>query len=97
MSQDDFCYLGGAEAARRIAARALSPVTLIDAILARIEAVQPALNPFTIVCADEAREAAREAEAALVSGAPIGPLHGVPYTVKGHCHVNSVTSARPVL
>ena len=87
MSQDDFCYLGGAEAARRIAARALSPVTLIDAILARIEAVQPALNPFTIVCADEAREAAREAEAALVSGAPIGPLHGVPYTVKDMINV----------
>lgn len=87
MSEDDLCYLGGAEAARRITARALSPVTLIDAVLARIEAVQPSLNPFTIVCADEARKAAREAEAALVSGAPVGPLHGVPYTVKDMINV----------
>ena len=82
MSADDLCFLNGAEAARRIAAGELSPVALVEAILARIEAVQPALTAFTIVCADEALAGAREAEAAVARGDPLGPLHGVPFTVK---------------
>ena len=87
MSAPDPCYLGGAEAARRIAAGTLSPVALTEAILARIDEVRPALNPFTIVCADRARAAARDAEAALARGAAVGPLHGVPYTVKDMINV----------
>ena len=82
MSADELCFLSGAEAARRIAAGDLSPVALVDAILARIEAVQPALNAFTIVRAEDAREEAREAEAAVARGDALGPLHGVPFTVK---------------
>lgn len=41
MTDDDLCYLSGGEAAGLIAARELSPVELVDALLARIEAVQP--------------------------------------------------------
>lgn len=82
MSGEDLCFLNGAEAARRIAAGDLSPVALVDAILTRIEAMQPPLNPFTVVCAEEARAHAREAERAVARGGPLGPLHGVPYTVK---------------
>ncbi len=82
MTADDLCFLTGAESARRIAAGALSPVALLDAVLARIEAVQPAVNAFTIVCEDEARASAEEAEAAVARGDALGPLHGVPCTVK---------------
>ena len=82
MSGEDLCFLSGAESARRIASGALSPVDLVDAILARVDAVQPAVNPFTIVCADEARAQAKEAEEAVARGDPLGPLHGVPFTIK---------------
>ena len=82
MNTPDLCALGGAEAARRIAAGTLSPVALLETVLARIDQVQPTLNPFTIVCTDRARAAARDAEAALARREAVGPLHGVPFTLK---------------
>ncbi len=85
MSAADLCFLSGAESARRIAAGDLSPVDLVEAILARVDAVQGPLNPFTIVCADEARAHAWEAEAAVARGDALGSLHGVPYTINAPC------------
>ena len=57
---------------------ALSSVELIEAHLDRIEAVNPHYNAFTMVLADQARASARRAD----QGLKIGPLHGVPVTVK---------------
>ena len=68
--------------ARQIRAKAVSPVAVVDAMLRRIEALQPTVNAFITVTADEARDAARKAEAALMAGGEIGPLHGVPFSVK---------------
>jgi Asp-tRNA(Asn)/Glu-tRNA(Gln) amidotransferase A subunit family amidase len=68
--------------AAMIRARELSPVDLVDASLARIEAVQPVNNPFALILADEARAAAREAERAIMRGDPLGPLHGLPVAFK---------------
>jgi aspartyl-tRNA(Asn)/glutamyl-tRNA(Gln) amidotransferase subunit A len=51
-------------------------------LLARIEAVDPGLNAFCLVTADAARAAAREAEIAVMKNEPIGPLHGVPISLK---------------
>ncbi len=65
-----------------IAARRLSPVELLDAILARADAVEPKIHAFLSLDADRAREAARAAEAAVVRGEPLGPLHGLPVSVK---------------
>ena len=82
MTDDDLCFLSGGEAADLIAARELSPVELVDALLARIEAVQPHINAFTVVRAEAARAEAKAAEAAVGGGETLGPLHGVPFTVK---------------
>ena len=60
----------------------LSPVELVEAVLARIERFEPRLNAFITVCGEEARAAAREAEKALLRGEPLGPLCGVPFSVK---------------
>src|SRR5258708_14439289 len=79
---DDLAYTSAAELAALIARRAVSPVEAVDGVLVRIEQTQPVLNAFITVCAEEARAAAREAEAAIIRGAPLGPLHGVPFTVK---------------
>jgi len=79
---DDLAFASAAELAALIARRAVSPVEVVEGVLARIAATQPALNAFVTVCADEARAAAREAEAAVMRGAALGKLHGVPFAVK---------------
>ena len=68
--------------AEAIRARALSPVDLVDAHLARIEARNPALNAYVFVDADGARAAARRAERAMAAGESLGALHGVPLSIK---------------
>src|SRR3954464_5373008 len=69
-------------AAREIAARRLSPVDLVDALLVRIEALEPRLHAFVEVHAGEARLAAEAADKAIRSGHAVGPLHGVPGALK---------------
>src|SRR5271169_1057719 len=78
----DLAFTSAAELARLIARRELSPVELVDAALARIERAQPALNAFITVTAEPARAAARAAEAAVMRGEALGPLFGVPFSVK---------------
>ncbi|MGC8477735.1 MAG: amidase, partial [Acetobacteraceae bacterium] len=75
-------WLSAAEAARAFAARRLSPVELIDALLARIDALQPKLHAFIRLDAEAARAAAAEATAEIARGRIRGPLHGVPVGVK---------------
>src|SRR5688500_5146926 len=74
--------LTAAEAARQIRQRELSPVELVDGLLARIERAQPTLEAFVTVEADGARAAARDAERAVQAGDDLGPLHGVPFAAK---------------
>src|SRR6202158_459580 len=74
--------LSAAEMARRIARRELSSAEVVDAHLARIDAVNPALKAIVRVLADEARAAAAVAERAVKAGETVGPLHGVPFTIK---------------
>ncbi len=70
-----------ADAATVLAARTISPVDLVEACLARIEARRE-LNAFITVLADRAREDARRAEAEIAAGRHRGPLHGIPVSVK---------------
>jgi len=74
--------LPATELARRIARRELSSAEVVNAHLARIEAVNPALNAVVRVLADQARAAAELADRRLAAGETVGPLHGVPFTVK---------------
>lgn len=60
----------------------ISPVELVEAHLKQIAERNPSLNAFTMVLADGARAEARERQAAMVRGEPMGLLHGVPVTVK---------------
>jgi len=71
-----------AEVARAIAARNLSPVELMEALLERIARLDPKLNAFIRLDADVAIHAARAAEAEIASGRQRGPLHGVPVGIK---------------
>ncbi len=78
----DLHWLSAAEASRAFAARKLSPVELLDALLQRIEALDPKLHAFIRLDADAARDAARAAEREIAAGRVRGPLHGVPIGVK---------------
>ncbi|HEV2334686.1 MAG TPA: amidase [Stellaceae bacterium] len=78
----DPSYLPVCHLAAEIAARRLSPVALVEALLARIAAHDPKLHAFIDVYADDARLAAEAAEKAIRSGHALGPLHGVPIALK---------------
>jgi aspartyl-tRNA(Asn)/glutamyl-tRNA(Gln) amidotransferase subunit A len=78
----DFSCLTLAEAASLIERRAISPVELTEALLARIAALNPVLSAFLLVTADRAVAEARAAEAAIAAGRRIGKLHGIPFALK---------------
>lgn len=74
--------LPATELRRRIGAREVSPVELLEACIARIERLNPFVNAITATCYERAREEARAAERAVRDGAPLGLLHGLPLGVK---------------
>src|SRR5215510_6937513 len=82
MSSTELGFIPATELARQIRTKALSPVELTRAVLERIERVNPVVNAFCTLTPDIALAQAREAEHAVTSGAPLGPLHGVPYSIK---------------
>lgn len=82
MRDDELCFLPATRLARLIRARAVSPLEVLRAVLARIERLNPRLNAYCTVAADEALRAARAATAALRRRARLGPLHGVPVSIK---------------
>ena len=82
MTQEDLGYTPATRLAELIRTKQLSPVAAMSAILERIAAVNPRVNAFAHLAADRAMDQARAAEAALLRGGPIGPLHGVPVTIK---------------
>ncbi|MBK1660048.1 amidase [Paracraurococcus ruber] len=75
-------HLTIAEASRLIATRDLSPVELTRAFLDRIAALDAQVNAYLLVTADLALEQARKAEAEIMAGRHLGPLHGIPYALK---------------
>lgn len=70
------------ELRRRIGAKAISPVELLEASIARIEAVNPAVNAIVATCFERARSEAREAERKITAGESLNALHGLPVSIK---------------
>ncbi len=81
-SNTDPCFLPAHVLTAGIAARRLSPVDLVEAMLARIAAHDAKLHAFVDVYADDARLAAEAADKAIRAGHAVGPLHGVPIALK---------------
>ncbi len=75
-------WLTAAEAGRAFRTRELSPVELLEGLLAHIERLDPLLNVFIRLDAEAAMEAARAAERDIAAGRVLGPLHGVPVAIK---------------
>ena len=86
----ELCYSSAAELAVLIKSREVSPREVVEAHLERIEALEPTLNSFITVMADQARAAARQAELEISAGSYRGPLHGVPLGLKDLYYVRGV-------
>ena len=78
---EDIYYAPATELAAKIRQKVLSPVEVVQAHLDRIEQLNSTLNAIVFFTEDPL-ERAREAEAAVMRGDDLGPLHGVPYTLK---------------
>src|SRR3546814_7363465 len=78
----DMCDLTAVELRRMIGTKEVSPVELLESCIARIEAVNPAVNALVAMDLDAARRAARDAEKAVMRGDELGVLHGLPTGVK---------------
>lgn len=74
--------LGIADLGNKLEKRELTPVELVERYISRIDQVNPKLNAFVTVTADDARRAARTAEGEMRSGRYKGPLHGIPLAIK---------------
>jgi aspartyl-tRNA(Asn)/glutamyl-tRNA(Gln) amidotransferase subunit A len=76
------CEMSGAEQARLISQREVSPLEVIDAVFERIHKLNPELNAFCVLNEANARKTAKDAEKAVIAGEKLAPLHGVPVAIK---------------
>lgn len=81
-SKFEVCKLSGAEQARLIREKELSSVELVNTVYDLIHELNPILNAFCTLVEDAAKTEAKVAEKAVMSGEPLGPLHGVPVSIK---------------
>jgi len=82
MAASEILFQSVAELASLLKTRKLSPVELVRAFLAQIEAVNPKVNAFITVTGEQALEQARKAEREIAAGRYRGALHGLPYAPK---------------
>ncbi|MCW5734057.1 MAG: amidase [Enhydrobacter sp.] len=90
MSDSDLLFTPATKAAGLIGAKKLSPVEYLDAVLSAAATTQSKLNCFREIMEDDARRDARRAEEAVMRGDSLGPLHGVPVSVKDLVDVKGV-------
>ncbi|WP_414439680.1 amidase [Burkholderia sp. 22PA0106] len=91
--KSELFYQDATTLAELVRTKAVSPVEVVQAHLDRIEAVNPQLNAI-VTLADHALDAAKQAEAAVMRGDALGPLHGVPFTAKDSIDTAGVKTQR---
>jgi len=81
-SEDDLCFTSAVDLREMIRSRTVSPIEIVEAFLRRIDAINPYLNAYVTPMPEAALAAAKEAERALESGKGLGPLSGIPFSIK---------------
>ena len=79
---NDICRMDAVTLSSEIRAKKLSPVEVIEAVIARMDVLEPVLHAFCTPTPDLALETARRLEKALIAGEQVGPLAGVPVAIK---------------
>ena len=82
MNKEDLCFTPATELNQLIGTKTISPIELTEAVIARIEALEPKLNAFATFTPDRAMDAAKHAEQAVAQGKSLGPLHGITVSIK---------------
>ena len=82
VTSSDLCLLSGAEQAHLIRTKEVSPVELLHAVFERIHQLNPVVNAFCTLTEDQAMVEANDAERKVMAGEDVGPLHGVPISIK---------------
>ncbi|MHB9090746.1 MAG: amidase family protein, partial [Chloroflexota bacterium] len=82
MSTDELCFLTLAQQAQLLRARVISPVELLRSTLRQVERVDPSVNAYITLLAEDAMREAEAAERDIADGLYLGPLHGVPVALK---------------
>ncbi|MEX2227238.1 MAG: amidase [Dehalococcoidia bacterium] len=91
---DEFAWMPATEIAAAVRAKKLSPVEVTGALLDRIDAVNPVLNAYVLVTREMAISQARAAENAVMRGDVLGPLHGVPLSIKDLFDVKGLPTSK---
>jgi amidase len=78
----DLCFVPATQLGRLFRARKVSPLELMEAVFARIDAVNPALNAYVTLAREAALAEARRATGRLARKATLPPLHGIPVSIK---------------
>jgi amidase len=78
----ELAFAAATEQADLVRRKEVSPVELVDLYLDRIEAINPVINAYVTVAAEQARASARRAEATIAQGGDLPPFHGVPISIK---------------
>ena len=82
MKNEELYWMSACEMAAAVRSKKVSPVEIVKETLERIFVINPQINAFVTIDADSAMESAKKAESAIIKGDPLGPLHGVPISVK---------------
>jgi amidase len=82
LTNEELCFTPATRLVSMIRRRQVSPLEVTRAVLERIERVNPVLNAYCTVAAEQALAAARKATRATTGRGPLGPLHGVPVSIK---------------
>jgi aspartyl-tRNA(Asn)/glutamyl-tRNA(Gln) amidotransferase subunit A len=94
VADDALCWVPATELAAAIRAKRVSPVEVVEAVLARIARLNPRLRAYLTVTGDLALRQARAAEQAVMRGDPLGALHGVPVGVKDLSYTKGIRTTR---
>ena len=92
--EEEICYRSAVDLARMIRLKTMSPVEVVSAFIRRIEELNPLVNAFCTMTFESAMDQARQAERSVMKGDPLGPLHGVPFSVKDLIYTKGVRTMR---
>jgi aspartyl-tRNA(Asn)/glutamyl-tRNA(Gln) amidotransferase subunit A len=90
---NQICQLDTITLARAVAAKELSPVEVVEAVLGQLDQLDPTLHMFATVVPDQARDAAKRIETEIAAGREVGPLAGVPTGVKDLIYTKGIRTA----
>jgi len=87
---EDICWMSGRKLGERIKKKEISPVEILKCYLEKINKVNPFINAIVTVAEEPAHAGAKSAEEAVMQGAPLGPLHGVPVIIKDNIFTKGI-------